>query len=134
MDDKPTVDSKGFMQDRQPDIIRKSFRVPVENGDIYLVIKGRRYQVVDISPEGIGILCDKKISFAVAETVDDCELVLPGETIRHLSAKSVHFTGSKSEQWKNGIHWISMDETDQKKIVDLVSRLKRELLNPKSSG
>lgn len=128
MSDKPTIEFEKITKEREYDIIRRSFRVPAAGYDIKVIINGKSYEAVDISPEGVSILCQKDVAFTVAQIIKDCALVLPGETIKNLTAKIIHFTSTGQNRWQNGIQWADTTDEFIRKTAEVVSGIKRELL------
>ncbi len=105
--------------------VRKSFRVKVEKQDnIQAVINGELYQVKDISQEGFSIACHDNTAFIVAQTIKNCDLKLPGDTIKKFTGRVIHFSCGNDKNWRNGFQWIKLDKNSFKKIANLVAQLK----------
>ena len=55
--------------------VRRAFRVPIEGMEnIFLVIRGTKYKIVDISQGGIGIWREDNSVFTIGEIIENCEL------------------------------------------------------------
>lgn len=129
MNEKSTIEFEEISEGRQLESVRKSFRVAVQNDIIKATIEGKTYPVTDISPGGISILCEKKQGFAVDQIFSGCELFIPGDTIKSLSARVVHMTLASPENFQVGIQWQNLSDDDLTKIALTVSELKKALLS-----
>jgi len=108
--------------------IRQSFRVAVDPEDgIFVVLNGRTYPVVDISPQGINVFCRDNNDFTLSQVIENCELIIPEDTIKRLTAKVIHCSCSSDGKWTNGIQWKGLTDADLDKIVQQVSHLKNKL-------
>ncbi len=128
MDDNATIDSAGIENDRQLSIVRKSFRVPVEDGRIQVVINGRSRPVRDICPEGISLACDAHTDFIAGQTIDQCRLILPKDSIEALTARIVHISNNDEKERVCGIQWVDLKDEDLARISVVVSDLKKKIL------
>lgn len=116
-----------------PEIVRKSFRVPVEDKEkVWVVIDKQRYPVLDICLDGIGIALEKNAAFTIEQAVLNCELNVFDTSIKALNGQIVHLTTSKGENWQCGIQWINMEKEASEKILKIVSKMKDQLLNDES--
>ena len=125
MNGKPHISLNGLKPRQQQDNTRRSSRVPVGNHRIEVVIMNKAYPAHDISENGISIICDKHIAFTVGQVIENCDLVLPNETLTHLTARVVHFTGADDGNWRNGLQWVNIEKTSLKKIVSLISSMEK---------
>lgn len=108
--------------------IRQSFRVPVgPKSGILAVVKGERYPVADISPGGVRIQGMDEAQFTRDQEIGDCELVLPGDKVKRLTARLVHWSGGRSGRPGSGIQWVNMPDPDLEKVAAHVSRIKQAL-------
>ncbi len=123
--DRLTIENP-VRSDQSP--IRQSFRVSVEPEDrIFVVLNGETYPVADISPEGINIVCRDSNPFTLSQVIENCQLILPGDTIKDLSAKVIHFSCGPGGRWTNGIQWVDLPDSTLDKIVGQVSKIKKRL-------
>ncbi len=112
-----------------PEIVRKSFRIPIddkENG--WVVINKNRYQVLDICLDGIGISLEKDSEFATEQALLNCELTLFNVLIKNLNGKIIHLTSDKDKNLQCGIQWIDMEKGAIDQILEIVSNMKKQLL------
>lgn len=115
--------------------IRQSFRVSVEPEDkIFAVLNDQTYSVADISPGGINIFCRDSNTFTLSQVIENCKLILPGDTVKGLSAKVVHFSCGPEGRWTHGIQWVDLPDTTLDKIVGQVSKIKKRLRQQSLSG
>lgn len=112
----------------EPMSVRRSFRVPVDVSDnIHAVICKKRYQVRDISCDGISIPCNGRNTFMVAQIFENCLLETPVGKIQNLTGKIVHLSNNDGDEWLNGVQWIEPEPAARQKIADLVAALKEKL-------
>jgi c-di-GMP-binding flagellar brake protein YcgR len=111
-------------------IVRKSFRVPVDDSDkVWVKIDNIQYPVQDICLGGVGITLENPTEFSIAQTIMNCELNIAGMSISGLKGRVIHFSLNSGKDWQCGIQWIDMDKESAKKLSDIVSELKNNLLN-----
>ena len=129
MNEKPTKNAERAAQEREDLAVRKSFRVPVENGSIQIVLNNQTFPVSEFSPEGVSIIFKGEKAFTTGQEFDTCELILPDDTITGLSARVIHFTNIDGDTWQNGIQWVAPKDEDIRKIAAAVSERKKQLLD-----
>ncbi|MCP4671053.1 MAG: PilZ domain-containing protein [Desulfobacula sp.] len=111
------------------DIVRNSFRVPIENMDnIFLVANKIQYAVFDISPGGIGIRPDDNSAFALDEIIEKCELHIFGHLFENLKARIVHCSLGIEMTLQCGIQWINLDRQSSDQINKIILKMKDEVL------
>ncbi|WP_300459809.1 hypothetical protein [Desulfobacula sp.] len=121
---KKIKDIPGF-----PESVRKSFRIPVEDSQkAWVLINNKRYPVLDICPDGIGIGLDDNGTFTIDQTIGNCELNISDESIKALNGKVIHFSSCLDENWQCGIQWMDMDEKTAHQISKIVLTMKEQLL------
>lgn len=128
MNEEAVQNGEETSQDREDLVVRKSFRVPVEDNSIQVVLNNITYPVSDISPQGISIAIKDNTAFTVAQELINCELILPDETITGLTATVMHFTNTGEGVWQNGIQWVGLKDEEVQKIAAVVSKMKKRLL------
>lgn len=130
MSNTESIEFQDIQKDsKQVDIVRKSFRVPIqEDDDINVIIAGVSYRVIDISISGVGIVRQDMNTLSVSQVYTNCELHYPEGVIKELTAKIIHFTSSIDKAWLNGLTWIDVTKDAQKKINALVEKRKNDLL------
>lgn len=130
MDNSRSIEFQDIKKDSQQlDIVRKSFRVPVDPGDdIRIEIDDMLYPVVDISTHGVGIICTETTMLTVSKIYSDCRLKTPEAEVGHLEGKIIHFSNDSGKEWHHGIQWVGLDKADSDKISSIVAALKKELL------
>jgi c-di-GMP-binding flagellar brake protein YcgR len=112
-----------------PEIVRKSFRIPIEDKEsVWVVINKKRYQVLDICLGGIGIALEKKSQFTSEQTLSDCELTIFDVSIKNLNAQIVHLTSDKDENLQCGVQWIDLEKGVIDQISEIVLKMKEQLL------
>lgn len=110
-----------------PEIVRKSFRVPVED-NILLMIQGIPYPVQDICPEGIGVTAGDSLAFAADQPLSNCELHYLGRSVKPLNGRIVHISASPGRDWKYGIQWENLEKEAAEGLLSIVGELKHQLL------
>lgn len=130
MDDTQSIEFQDIKKEAQPlEIVRKSFRVPVEeDGDIQVIIANQTFQVTDISLIGVSILCKQGQTLTVSQIYKGCELVTPDGKIQDLDGKVIHFSSAPGKKWNNGIQWIDLSDDAKAEINALVASRKEKLL------
>ncbi len=128
MDDNTSNDFDGLQNDRQLSIIRKSFRVPVEDNSIQVEISGKTCSVINICPEGISMAGDAHSDYSVGQTIDHCRLIFPKDSIDGLTARIVHISSDDEKRRLCGIQWVDLKDEDLAWISAVVSDLKKKLL------
>ena len=112
-----------------PEIVRKLFRIPIEDKEnVWVVINGNRYSVLDICLNGIGIALEKESLFTVEQEFLNCELTIFDVLIQNLTGQIVHLTSDKDKNLQCGIHWINMENDTIDQISKIVSKMKEQLL------
>ena len=115
-----------------PEIVRKSFRVPVKdswNGRV--VINNKQYPVLDICLDGISIALEDNSAFAIDQILKNCELNISDVTIKDLNGRIIHFLLNPAKNCKDchcGIQWMDMKEKTANQILKIVSKMKKQLL------
>ncbi|WDP89514.1 MAG: PilZ domain-containing protein [Desulfobacter sp.] len=108
--------------------IRKSFRVPVgPKSGISAVLGGERYPVADISPGGVRIQGMETADFETDQVIGGCELILPGDKVKRLTARLVHCSSGRNGRRGSGIEWVNMPDPDIERVAAHVSRIKQAL-------
>ena len=113
-----------------PKIVRKSFRVPVEDQkNIWIRINDVQYPIQDIGLEGIGITAGDSQTFLVDQAFSNCELHYFDRVIKNLNGRIVHVsTALGQDWWKYGIQWEDIEKEASDRISALVCKLKEQLL------
>ena len=112
-----------------PEIVRKSFRIPIEDTEnIWVVINGDRYPVLDICLDGIGIALEKDSVFIIEQELLNCELTIFNVLIKNLNGQIVHLTSDKDKNLQCGVQWRDMEEAAIDQISEIVSKMKEQLL------
>lgn len=110
-------------------IVRKSFRIPLENNEVnWVQIGEKKYPIRDICLDGIGITLEEAADLSISDTLMDCELHVDGFIIKGLNGRVIHFSLNSGQDWQCGIQWIAIDKESAQKISNKVSDLKDELL------
>lgn len=112
-----------------PKIIRKSFRVPIEDSkNVWVVIQGRQYPVKDICLDGIGIVLEEYSLFSIDQTIKNCELTIFNVSIKNLNGRVVHLSLNLGKELQCGIQWVDMEEKAADQISKIVLKMKEQLL------
>ena len=130
MSNTESIEFQDIQKDsKQVDIVRKSYRIPIqEDDDINVVIAGQSYRVIDISISGVAIVRQDTNTLSVSQIYTNCELRYPEGIIKELTAKIIHFTSGTDKSWLNGLMWIDVTKNAQTKINALVKKRKNDLL------
>ncbi|MCP3875619.1 MAG: hypothetical protein GY699_21000 [Desulfobacteraceae bacterium] len=129
MNDTPLDFQKSKKDPSLPEIVRKEFRVPVEDkGDVWVVINKQQYPVSDICFDGISITIESKLEFTVDQSLPNCELYIFNSIFKNLNGQIIHLTARKGNIWQYGINWIEMEENTAKEISNIVTSMKVKLL------
>ncbi len=113
-----------------PKIIRKSFRVPIEDDEnAWAVINAKRYPIRNISLEGVGIVLDDTSVFSIEQTFTHCELNIFNASIKELNGRVVHLSSDLGKVLQCGIEWIDLEEQLTDEILTIVQNMKDKLLN-----
>lgn len=109
--------------------IRRAFRVPIEEmGNIFFVIKGTKYKVVDISQGGIGIWREDNSVFTMDEIIENCELHIFDHLFKNLKVRIIHFSPEIAKSKHCGILWIDIDRQSSDKLNEIILKMKDKLL------
>ena len=112
-----------------PEIVRKSFRIPIEDTEnVWVVINGNRYPVLDICLDGIGIALEKESAFTIEQELLNCELTIFNVLIKNLNGQIVHLTSDEDKNLQCGVQWIDMEKAAIDQISEIVSKMKEQLL------
>lgn len=110
-------------------IVRKSFRIPVEdNKNIWVVINDEHYTVLDICFGGIGIVLKNNSVFCVDQVLKNCELNIFDTAIKDLNGRVIHFTSQAGKDWQCGIQWINTNRDIADQMSKIVLKMKEQLL------
>ncbi len=112
-----------------PEIVRKSFRIPVENSEnVWVELDGKKYSVKDISTGGINVCFEDQSLFSIRQKFFNCKLNLSDVTIEKLKGVVVHISSDSDQRGQCGIQWINTGKESEEKIDKTVSRMKQEFL------
>ena len=112
-----------------PKVVRKAFRVPVEETQkAWVLIDETHYPVLDICLGGISIAIQDNSAFNVGQQLAQCELNLFDESIKGLTGRVVHFSSTREQEWKYGIQWVDMEKETASLLATIISRMKVQLL------
>jgi len=116
--------------EKEPEpMVRQSFRIPVsEKESVHVLIKKRKYQVSNISREGIGIGFGILPDLKFGEVLTGCELILKKERLKGLTGRVIHYSSSASGQLQHGIQWIDLQPKQQQAIDDNFLQMKTRAL------
>lgn len=113
----------------QSDHIRKSFRVPVSEAQkVWVMIHTRRYPVLDICFDGVRILLNEIPEFEVEQSLSNCELNIFEVHVDGLQGRVVHISSCENKEIQCGIQWMGASESKAKKIFEIVSKMKNQVL------
>ncbi len=109
--------------------VRKYFRVNLkENNDISVMINDAKYEIVDISEGGIGILLNPEDIFIAEGDELHIELTMKGSP-NYLQGKVTHIsTGSPGESLC-GIEFINIDQGKKDIVAQFVEACKKNIFN-----
>ncbi len=112
-----------------PKIVRKSFRIPVEDQkNIWIMINNTPYPVQDIALEGIAITAGSSLTFAVDQDLSNCELHYFDRSIKPLNGHIVHISAALGQNWKYGIQWEGLEKKVSDWILSIVCEMKSQFL------
>lgn len=111
------------------EMTRNIFRIPTEAmGKIFLVIRGSKYKVVDISQGGIGISLEDNSVFTINETVENCELHIFEHLLKNLKGRIIHVTSEETKPKHCGIQWADLDKQSLNQLSEITLKMKDKLL------
>ncbi len=111
------------------EVTRNTFRIPTEEMEnIFLMIRGTKYKVVDISQGGIGILFEDSSTFTTDETVENCELHIFEHLLKNLKIKIVHFRSRTAKTLHCGVQWTDLDKQSSSQLSEIILKMKNQLL------
>ena len=111
------------------EIVRRAFRVPIEGmGNIFLVIKGTKYKIVDISQGGIGVWCEDNSVFTMDEIIENCEFHIFDHLFKNLKIRIIHFSPEVAKSKHCGLQWIDIDRQSSGKLSEIILKMKDQLL------
>ncbi|MDA3916013.1 MAG: PilZ domain-containing protein [Deltaproteobacteria bacterium] len=114
---------------KSTEITRNIFRIPTEDmEDIFLVIRGTKYKVVDISQGGVGIGLEDNFVFTTGETVENCELHIFKHLLKNLKIRIIHFRTKASKISHCGIQWVDIDKQSSDQLSKIILKMKDQLL------
>ena len=109
--------------------VRRAFRVPIEGMEnIFLVIKGTKYKVVDIAQGGIGIWREDNSVFTIDEIIENCELHIFDHLFENLKVRIIHFSPEEEKSLHCGIQWIELVKQSSDKLSEIILKMKDKLL------
>lgn len=112
-----------------PKIVRKSFRIPVEDQkSIWIMINHTPYPVQDIGMDGLSITVKDNQTFFVDQNVSNCELHYLGTTLQNLNGRIVHISAAQGQDWKYGLQWEGLEKSVSDRISTIVCEMKAQLL------
>jgi hypothetical protein len=126
----PSIEFDRIKEDSPlPKIVRKSFRVPVEDRhNIWVLINDTRYPLQDICLDGIGIMVKDSLAFFVEQPLLSCELNCFDISIKNLNGRIVHVSAALGQDWIYGIQWTGLEKEASDRISTIVCKLKEQLL------
>lgn len=129
MSSEPIEFENPDQQSEKSDIVRKSFRVPLEEAEnVWFAFQGQRYSVVNISYDGVGILIDHSGIFKGGRTLEKCDLNIADQMVKNLKGSIVHVSCTDDKIWQCGIQWLELPDDKAKLISETVSSMKEQLL------
>lgn len=109
-------------------VSRKSYRLQIGDRDTHLLeANGRRYPLLDISTEGVGIEAANPISSD--DIKPSCKLILGEQSFDGLEGEVVHSSLDADGNWICGIQWLKIDDETLKSIEQMLIRLRKEIFN-----
>ncbi|MBU1340446.1 MAG: hypothetical protein KKE44_07900 [Proteobacteria bacterium] len=118
-----------------PEIVRKSFRVPIEDTKkVWVLIHNKKYLVQDICIGGIGIVLKDNSVFTIDQSIKKCELNIFDISVKNLDGRIVHLSSGPGKELKCGIQWLSMEKETIHQISKIVLTMKQQLLQDNSSS
>lgn len=126
----PSIEFDRIKEDSPlPKIVRKSFRVPVEDTkNIRVLINDTQYPIQDICLDGIGITVKDSLAFFVGQLLLNCELHYFDVSIKNLNGRIVHMSTDLGQDWKYGIQWTGLEKAASDQISAIAGKLKDRLL------
>lgn len=128
-----TGDDDGLIiscEDVEP-VVRKSFRVPLEEGLVTCTLKGKSYNAVDLSMYGAGLRIYDPEEFVIGETISSCSITFSDRTFL-VDVQIIHISPREGEKLVCGLQII---HTHDAGYVDWMTRviaeMKAAMLTPK---
>ncbi len=127
-----SIDFQKIIEDvTSPEIVRKSFRVPINDADrenVWVVIDEKRYTVCNVSPGGISISLKDNSIFTIDQALLNCELNIFNQSVKDLNGKIIQFSSTRKKDWQCGIQWIDLKKETADQILKIVIKMKEQLL------
>ena len=97
--------------------IRTAFRIPMKNrNNVFLVINGIKYYVIDLSFNGIGISLDDNSLFTIDKVIENCNLHIHDNLFKNLKCKIVQFSKGDLTPLHCGIQLVDLDDITSDKF------------------
>lgn len=119
-------------------VVRSSFRVPVDDKNIWISIGQKQYALIDISFKGLSFkfFIDQDPGYTIGTVFNNCELHILEHAIHGLNAQIIHCSLIPGSQSKGsvqcGIKWKDLKKEDEQKIAAIVIQMKKKLLSYES--
>ncbi|THB75870.1 MAG: PilZ domain-containing protein [Desulfobacteraceae bacterium] len=127
--DEQSIEFQSLEDPLSPKIIRKSFRIPIEDSDdMKLSAKKRVFGIADLSLDGISVFVEGEPEFTIDEKLENCELNLRGAVIKGLQGHVIHYSQRTGEKGKYGIKWENLGKDLVEQIETIFLDVKKEYL------
>ncbi len=113
------------------DIIRKSYRLPLEGSDVVKAeINQNKYPIVDLGNKGIGIRLFEPDEFSVGDNLDSITLTLDKKKFS-LQGVVVHISPDISDHYLCGVEFTNLDEEGEKNYRKFIQKHRSDLFSNK---
>ena len=110
------------------EISRKSFRTPIgESDDIALQINDQSFEIVNMTPVGVGIHLEGSDAFSIGQIIDTIELHLEG-TLLTFKGKVNHISPMDPDGFLYGIELIELSENNKRRLRQYIQKTLDHLL------
>jgi Tfp pilus assembly protein PilZ len=110
------------------EISRKSFRTPIgESDDITLQINNQSFEIINITPDGVGIYLQDTDVFSIGQIIDTITLHLEG-TLLTFQGKVAHISPMDPDGFLYGIELIELLENNKRRLRQYIQKALDNLL------
>ena len=110
------------------EISRKSFRTPIgDSDDITLQINDQPFEIVNVTPKGIGIGINATDVFSIGQMIDTISLALEGTSLTFQGVVR-HISPMEPDGFLCGIELIKPSEDNERKLRKFIRKKINSLL------
>jgi len=112
------------------EIVRKSFRIPVDTDEsLHVFVDDREFRVFDISEGGVGLELPSPTTFAVGDGVDRLRLCFADQEMT-LRGRVAHVSEVRKKEFICGIQYLDLDADLTSYLARYVNSRRESLFKP----